>query len=100
MDATVLAIKHQPQGEFLILADKPFRPGDEIGLYKNTAKIMKRYYRKEMKWWEKLKEPIQPITWWGDIAMAKKHLTYSPKWNFSYAVERLREEIDSKDLSV
>ncbi|HHV61449.1 MAG TPA: NAD(P)-dependent oxidoreductase [Firmicutes bacterium] len=91
VEATLLAIGYRPQGEYLILADKPFRKGDEIELYKDTAKVMKCYYPEEMRWWEEKGLPIKPITWWGDIAMAKKHLQYSPKWNFSYAVNKLRE---------
>lgn len=91
VEATVLAISHRPQGEYLILADKPFCPGDEFELYNNTIQIMRRYYPREMEWWEKQGLPIRPITWWGDIARAKQHLHYSPKWDFSYAVKKLRE---------
>ncbi|MDD4890268.1 MAG: NAD(P)-dependent oxidoreductase, partial [Phycisphaerae bacterium] len=89
--AVLAAMDNPAQGEFLIHAAVPFVEADAVGLMRDPAGVLRRYWPDEIEWWQSQGLPIAPVRWWADISPARERLGFEPELNFPQAVARMRE---------
>jgi UDP-glucose 4-epimerase len=87
---------------FIISATTPFKPADSLALATDAAKVVAQYVPEFVATYEQLGWKMFPVI--GrvyDNAHARDRLQWEPKYDFRYAIDRLRARLDYRsDLTL